>query len=186
MRSRKKKEKKRKEARTIFVEQLHIQLAQLPQLLPVGPEHLVPEHVHLEHLAQHAIHELRPLLREDAFPRPLLPAAGYPVRVLHQLRGGVGQAEEVEAPLGSGVDGGEVLLDPGPGEALDFGIAGPEGGVLVPGRYLALPDVRCEDVGLLVALLGDGFRFPPWAVAALVSRGFCDARHLHHDVNGVA
>lgn len=75
---------------TVSVDQLHIQLPQLPQLLIVGPKHLVRKHVHLEHLAQYAIDEQRSLLVEDTLPRPLLPATRYPVSVFHQFRGGVG------------------------------------------------------------------------------------------------
>ena len=37
--------------------------------------------------------------------------------------------EEVEGSLGLGADVGEVVLDPGPGEGLDFEIAGSEVGV---------------------------------------------------------
>lgn len=152
----KKKKKKRKRVRTIFIQQLRIQLPQLPQLLLIRTEHLVPEHVQLQHPAEDAVHELRPPRREDVLPRPLPPAARRPVRVLHQFRRRVGQAEEVEGiPTGSGVvDGGEVRPDPVPGEELDVGVAGPEVGVLGPGRRFPMRlGVRCGAVGL-----GDGFR----------------------------
>lgn len=81
---------KGRERGTISVDQLHVQFPQLPQLLLIGPEHLMPKHVHFEHLAQYTIDNLRSLLVEDVFPCSLLPAARYPVRVLHQFSGGVG------------------------------------------------------------------------------------------------
>lgn len=144
---------------TVSVDQLHIQLPQLPQLLFVGPKHLVRKHVHLEHLAQYAIDEQRSLLVEDALPRPFLPATRDPVGVFHQFRGVVGQVEEVEGAFGFGGDVGEVLLDPGPGEGFDFEIAGFELGISVQGPSLGwLHDVGGDNIGLVVLVLV-GYRF---------------------------
>ena len=83
------RQQERRKEYTISIDQLHIQLPQLPHLLPVGPKHLVPKHMHLEHLAQHAVHEQRSLPVKDVLPRPLLPTTRDPVHVLHQLGGGV-------------------------------------------------------------------------------------------------
>lgn len=171
-----------KDRSTVSINQLHIQLSQLAQLLLVGPKHFMPKHMHLEHLAQYTIHKLRSLLVEDVFPCSFLPAAGYPVGVLHQLGAGVGQMEEVEGSLGFGGDVGEVVLDPGPGEGLDFEIAGLEVGVWVRDQFRGLLDLRCGHVGLVV--LGDNFNLPPWA--SLVSITICEARYPHHYLNSVA
>ena len=120
--------------------------------------------MHLEHLAQNAKDEIRPLLREDALPRPLLPADGDPVRVFHQLRGGVGEMEEVEGGslgfFGGDVGDGEVVLRPGPGEGLDFQIEACEVGVLGFWVWVSgVLDLRGDEVGLVVVVVVLGYRF---------------------------
>ena len=124
---------KGKVARTVSVDQLHVQLPQLPQLLPIRAEHLVRQHVRLEHLAQHAVDEQRPPLVKDVFPRSLPPAARDPVDDFHQFGRVVGEVEEVERYFRFGVDVGEVLLDPRPGEGSDSQVTVLELGVWVWG-----------------------------------------------------
>lgn len=89
-----------RERGTISIDQLDIQLPQRPQLVLIGPKHLMPKYMHLEHLSQDTVNKHRSLLVEDVFPRSFLPAAGYPIRIFHQLLGGMGQMEEVEGFLG--------------------------------------------------------------------------------------
>ena len=80
----------KKERGTISINQLLVQVPQRRQLIRVGPKHLMSKDMHLEHLAQYTVDKQRSLLVEDAFPRSLLPAAGDPVRIFHQLRRGMG------------------------------------------------------------------------------------------------
>lgn len=175
--------KERKKEYTISIDQLHIQLPQLPHLVPVGSKHLVPKHMHLEQLAQHAVHEQRSLPVKDVLPRPLLPTTRDPVHVLHQLGGGVRQVKEVEGSLGFGADVGEVVLHPGPSEGFDFQIAGSEVGVWVCDRGLGSLKVRGDDVGFIGVLVVSygALRAVACSVPSAVSE-----RCLHHDLNGIA
>ena len=90
--------------------------------------------------------------------------------------------EEVEGSPGFGGDVGEVILDPGPGEGLDFEIAGLEVGVWVRDQFLGLLDLRGDHVGLVV--LGGDFNLALWA--SLFSTTIREARYPHHYLNRVA
>lgn len=82
--------------------------------------------------------------------------------------------EKVEGFLGFGGDVGEVVLDPDPGEGLDFAIASLEVGVWVWAQFLGWLDLRCDDSGLVV--LGDIFSLPLWAIASPVPPAIYEAR----------
>ena len=90
--------------------------------------------------------------------------------------------EEVEGSLGFRGDFGEVVLDPSPGEGLDFEIAGLEVGVWVRDQFLGLYDSRCDNIGLIV--FSDGFNLSLWG--PLVSPAICKARYLHYHLNRFA
>lgn len=97
----------------------------------------------------------------------------------------MGKVEEVEGFFRFGVDVGEVLLDPRPGEASDFNVALLELGVWVWvwGRFLGRLDALGDDAGIVVT--GYGFNIPLPELVCLVFAAVFEVRCRHHDLNGL-
>ena len=88
--------------------------------------------------------------------------------------------KEVEGSLGFGADVGEVVLDPGPSEGLDFQIAGSEVGVWVCDLVSGSLKVCGDD-----AVVSYGVNLSLRAVACFVPSAVSE-RCLHHDLDGIA
>ena len=92
--------------------------------------------------------------------------------------------EEVEGSLGFRRDVREMVLGPGPGEGLDFAIAGSYAGVCVWEHGRGFLGVRGDEIGLVV--FGHSIDLLLWNAASRLSTAVYEARHLHHDLNGFA
>ena len=94
--------------------------------------------------------------------------------------------KEIEGSLGFAADVGEVVLNPGPSEGLDFQIAGSEVGVWVCDLVFGSLKVCGDGVGLIgVLVVSYGVNLSLRAVACFVPSAVAE-RCLHHDLNDIA